>query len=197
MKIIFIFVRVFLLNPCVIYQTGKKYCLIKIRGEHKTMKTNNILTKTIGGLFTLAIIFFAANNGFAQIANIKAKEKIHDSIRKRIIGKNFKKEIKGNNNESFYIFEVGQGETVLDITVKAYQENAGVEITFTDENNRDVADLTLVQAIQQGTESQTVTINSGKKRLITMKIKEQKYGSQSSYPGKLTINFSGSFIGWD
>jgi serine/threonine protein kinase len=106
----------------------------------------------------------------------------------------FRHKINGNSIESKNIFEINPGETVLKIKTKAHEDIAGANIFFKDENGNEIVLPILAQAnTNTGETIETVKIKSDKPMVVTMEIKELQYGSRSSYPGTLEIDFSGAF----
>lgn len=160
------------------------------------MNIKQFSIKAIIGLLGLATIFLTANMTFAQ-GDFKAQKGIED-MPKRIFKSNFQKDIKGDNRESFYVFEVGPGETVLKIKMKADRDNAGANIYFKDKNDEEIIPFVLVQdSVIEGENVETVKINTKKTMLVYMQISEIQYGSRASYPGTLQIDFSGAFVSWE
>ena len=156
------------------------------------MKSNNFLVQTVTRLSILAIILFVANTAFAQKSGKTLKTTY--AMPAGIESSYFKKKIKGNNGETRYFFDVNPGEVVLNIRVKSDVDNAGVELYFRDKENNDVSELVLAQDPVDTTVVKKITVD--KKTRVFLLIKELSYGSRSSYPGTLEINFSGTFVPW-
>lgn len=165
------------------------------------MKNNNLYVKAIIGLVSLAIVFLMTSTAFAQgnFSRNKAKRVDASKISQRILKDSFKMDIEGCEDcESKYFFEVGAGETILKIKVKAKQDNAGAYLYFTDKNGDEIVPFVLVQGNTiEGDGFETVKITTGKSMFVNLRIREQHYGSRMSYRGALRIDFSGAFISWE
>jgi hypothetical protein len=90
----------------------------------------------------------------------------------------FDGELDGTDNLLSHAFSVkGPGKVTLKFDVKASGTNAGAYFELVDGNGREILSNVLVQAIDNGSERISKSVNFGKPQVVILRIKGIRYGS--------------------